>query len=167
MGEGVGHAGQYRFDQLADPQFMHRVGDGPQQAHRDGFDTARAQGRKHGPHCGLVEGGLDAALGIHPLRNLESQATGDIGRGIVHLQVMRFGLAAFLQQQNVGETAGGEEGRARGLALDDGIGTAGRAVEKHRGVGQQSRHFQAQFLRRDFERRWRRRVCDRSRLCRW
>ena len=153
MGERIGNTRQHCFDQLADAQFMHRVGDGPQQAHRDGFDTARAHGRKHGPHCGLVERGLDTAFGIHPLWNLESQATGNIGRGIFHLQVMRLGLAAFLQQQNVRETRSGEEGRARGLALDDGIGAAGRAVEKHRSVGEQSRHFQAQFFRCDFERR--------------
>ena len=139
------------LDQLANPQFVRRIRDRPQQTHADRLDVLVRQALEQGAHGGFVERRFDAALGVDALRHLERVTARDVRIGIFNLQVVRFGLAAFFQQQDVRESRGGEKRRARDFPLDDAVRRPRRAVDEQARVGNQRFGGNADFLRRDLE----------------
>ena len=92
----------------------------------------------------LVERNEHAALRVDPLANLERQVARDIRRRIGNL-AERVQLAALTQQEDVGEPFRGEEGRARGAALDDRVRGAGRPVREDVGPPEELRKREAQL----------------------
>jgi len=95
---------------------------GEQQAYRAGFG-ARREGLLHRvAECVICHRRLGAAVGGHPLGDLEAALARHQRRGMVELHVVhvRPGLAADLEQ--VSEALRGDQGHRRALALDQRVG---------------------------------------------
>ncbi len=142
--QGVGHARQQFVQQFAEALFVRRIGDRPQEAHRNGFKAAAAEFRDDLARARLVEGGGDRAVGADALADLEGVTPRDIGVGIVLREVVRIELAAFLQQQHIRKAGRRHEGGAGDRLGHDGVGGPRRAVDQHLGRRQQ-------FFQRDAE----------------
>ena len=142
-----GTPGACSVDQLAHALLVRGVDDRPEQADRDRLDAelARALDRVH--DRGLVERDERLALGVHALADLEREPARDVRQRVRDL-LERVGLAALAHEQDVGEALGREERRARGLALDDRVRRARRAVRQHLGLREQLARPRARGARR-------------------
>jgi hypothetical protein len=150
--QSEGHARHDLGQQRAQPQFMLRVGDRPEEADGDRLEAAFLQRLHDRARLRLVERHRRGALGAHAFLDLERVATRDIGLGIVFGEIVRVGLAALLQHQRVGETHCGDERRLGDGARDDGVCRPRRAVDQQVGFGQQVGHGHAEVAGRHFDR---------------
>jgi hypothetical protein len=137
--------------ELADPELVHRVDDRPDEAYRHRLDTqlARPVERRH--HALLVERDEDVALRVDPLADLEGEVARDVRRRVLEL-AKRLQLPTLAEQQDVGESLGGEERRPRGLSLDDRVRRARRAVGEDLGAGEELAGRDAELRRERRER---------------
>ena len=106
------------------------------------LDAALAQPRRRAPHLVLVEGRDLLPLGVHPLGDLQAQLARD-QRLEGALEPVGRRPRAAAQLQDVAEAARGDEPGARALALEEGVGGRGRAVDddlqirgRRRGLGE-------------------------------
>jgi hypothetical protein len=85
---------------------------------------------------GLVERGLDAALGAEPLSHTETQLTGNERLRRRQAQIVAIVLQPFAHLDHVAMTLGGQQPDLGTLALDQRIGGDRRAVDDALGLGQ-------------------------------
>jgi hypothetical protein len=150
--QGERHVRHNLGEQFAQPQFMLRVGDRPEEADRHRLEVAFLQRLHDRTRLRLVERHRCGALGAHAFLDLERVATRNVGFGIVLGEIVRVGLAAFLEHQRVGEAHRGDERRLGDGARDDGVGRPRRAVDQQVGFGQQVGHGHAEVAGRHFDR---------------
>ena len=103
MRQGVRYIGQNVVDEFTDPSLVHGIGDRPQQAYGNRLHAFIAQALQDVSHAHLVERFEHAAFGVDAFGNLESQATGHVGLGVVDIQLMRAQFAALAVDEDVGE----------------------------------------------------------------
>jgi hypothetical protein len=90
---------------------------------------ARVAGSGHGRAAPLdVQRNVDASVGEHALRRLKDLVPRNEGRMLVEEEVVEVVAELALDLQQVAETRGGDEERARAFALDDEVGAQGRPV---------------------------------------
>ncbi len=130
-------AGPLLLEDLADAALVVRVGDRPQQADADRLHLRAAGGVDRLAYRVLVERAVLAALRVDPPADLERQPPRDVGLRVRDREVEGLHLPALAQGQDVGEALRGQERGARGGALDDRVGGAGRRVHEQVGVAEQ------------------------------
>ncbi len=128
--DGDGHAGEVLGDELGDAQLVRGVDDRPQQADRHGLHPALAQRAQQCDERRLVERLQHATVGADPLRNLEGQRARDVRLRVRLAEVEDLGPAALAEQQDVGVSLGGEEGRPRRRPGEDGVEAARGPVDE-------------------------------------
>ena len=129
--ERIGHARQVAFQQRTDAKLMRGGHDRPEQTDADGLDFPALQLLDDLHDARLVERLGDAAVIGHALRHLEGERARHIGLGVRHGEVEGLGPPALAKHQHVRMALGGEKGRARGVAGDDGVDRVRRAVDQH------------------------------------
>ncbi|MFN8663839.1 MAG: hypothetical protein U0075_18235 [Thermomicrobiales bacterium] len=146
------HTWQVLGDEFPDAQLVRRVDDRPEEADANRLHAEIAALFDGFPYRTLIERDEDVSLGVDALGDLEGEVARHIGGRVGDL-LEGVQLATLAQEQDVREPLGGEEGRARGLPLDNGIGGAGGPVRKGLGAGQQATCGQAKLWRHVFQRR--------------
>ena len=101
---------------------------GVQQADRDRLDTLRDQLADDPPRAVLVERLAHRAVGQQPFAHLAAQVSRHEGRRRIDEQVVHVVATLVANLERVPEALGGEERRARALALDERVGGERRAV---------------------------------------
>ena len=132
--ERVGDAREPLADELAERLLVLRVRNRPDEADGDRLDIQLAGLAHERPRALPIEGAVDPSLRIDPPRHLEGQAPWDVGLGIALVEVEGVRLTAFAEGEDVGEACRREERGAGGLALQDRVRRAGRAVDEERGA---------------------------------
>ena len=148
VGEREGHARQMSVQQRADPLFVVRIDDRPEQADPDGLDVGRLEPLDHGADGVLVQRLVDHAVGAHALRHLEGEAARHQRVRKRHGVVEGIDPAALAQQEDVGVSLRGEEGSPRRPPGQHGIGRPRRGVEEELAFAEQGRPVAPVGIRR-------------------
>ena len=131
---------------------MRRIDGRPQQACRDRLYAAPANCVQHIARLRLVERGHDAAFGIDPFANLESQPARYVRRRKRNLQAEGVEFAAFAQDEDIGKPFRDEKRGTGGLALDDCIRRVSGAVDQQGGLLEHRRDVALQLFGDHFQR---------------
>ncbi len=116
-------AGRLRYRLL-----VRRVEEGEEEAHRQRLDARRLQEIEETLDLFRVQGGQHLPLVVEALVRLQAQVVGDERRRPSGREVVQPGPSLPADDQHVAEAAGGDEGRPRALALQQGVGGHGGAV---------------------------------------
>ena len=153
MRQGVGYVGQTTVQYRRHREFVLGIDDRPQEAHGNRFDTPFGELCRGGVGLFRIEWRVYLAFRGDAFADLEGQASRHIGRRIVRSKVVGIGLAAFPEQQNIGEAFRGEECCLRRLAFDDGVGRMRGAVDKDLRATEQCRELLSLRVRCQLQRR--------------
>ncbi len=126
------HARQPRSQNLAGTLFVRRILKREEENDGDAFDLFFAQPRRDLCQGGFVEGAQHAALGVEAFRYLVTQGGGDERRGAVLAEAVEVRAVLAADDEDVGKTFGGEEGRAGTQPLQQGVGGYRGAVDHRR-----------------------------------
>ena len=135
-------------EQLPHPQFMHRVGDRPQETHGHGLNFGGLEFRDDFNRHSFIERRVGCTRAVDSLGHLKSKRARYVGLGIRRDEVKRLDPPAFAQHQNVRVTRCRQESRTRGIAGDDRVDRVGRAVNQHLPPSQQVGQCFSAILRR-------------------
>ena len=114
---------------------MDRIDEGVQQADGDAFYFFLADQRDQCVDGGLIERAHDPAGVVQSFRHRQAEVARDEGLGQHDVQVVLVVTAFVAHREDVAKTLGGDEGGAGALALDDGVGRQGGAVDDQSDVG--------------------------------
>ena len=123
------HAGMPRMDQIAERDFVGRVGIGVQQADRDRLDPVgdqRIDGRRS---LRLVQRRDDLARVGHAPDHAQTAVAGGEGLGELQEQVMNVVALLGPHLEDVAEPLGRQQAQPAAAPLDDGVGDQRRAVD--------------------------------------
>ncbi len=128
---GHRHAGRRGLGQGARPALVGRIAVGVDEADHEPLDALRGQpvgGRGHG---GLVQRGIDPAVGPEALRDLSDARAGDQRLGTAAVEIERVRQAETLDLEDVPEPLGHQEAEPRAGALDQRVHRDRGAVDHH------------------------------------
>jgi hypothetical protein len=130
---GDRETGNLGAQQRRERRLVDRVGEAVEQADRDRVVAAVAQEPQQRRREGSdIERALDAAVAADPLGDLQRVAARGQRFGLGVEEVEDPPAVVALQQQDVAETLGREEGEPRALALEHRVGRHGRAMDEFR-----------------------------------
>ncbi len=110
MAQPAGLSRPFLVDNPADPPFMGRIHDGPQEAHGDGFYLFRGEFAQRGIDVGFIQRGDDVADVVYSFADLFDQAAGCKGGGTLALEVEAEPVAADPGDgQCISESLGSDE----------------------------------------------------------
>ena len=122
-------------EDVAGAALMGRVGEAVEEADGDALDGfALQEGDEVGDGV-LVERKEDLAEVVEAFGDGEAEVAGDEGLGEGDAEIVLVVAALVAEGENVAEALGGDEGGAGALALDDGVGGEGGAVDEDFDVG--------------------------------
>ncbi len=123
-------AGNLFAHQRLDPLLMRRIAIGMEQQDRDGFDAARFEIARDGPHLLLVERHMDRAIGQHPLLDLEAPGALHQRLVLAEEQIVGVGPVDAADLVDIAEALGDQQRRLRAGALEQRVDADGGAVKE-------------------------------------
>ena len=128
--QGDGEAGPGLGQDLADPALVAGIGIAVEEGDCEARNAEAVERRQQRQHRRLVQRLQHLARGIDALRHREAAEARDQGLRLVDEDVVLVVAPLIGDIEDVAETLGGDEGGDGALALDDGVGRQGRAVEE-------------------------------------
>src|SRR6185295_2542434 len=107
---------------------------GVDQRHRYRVDVEGLQALGDAAHGAFVEGAAHGAVHVHALGHREAQLPRHQRLRLDDVDVVLIEAALVGDLDDVAEAIGGDQGGARALALDDGVGGERGAVHQHADV---------------------------------
>ena len=120
----------------------------PEEGDRDCVHAQLVEARRRHTHVPLVERRDLLPAKVDPPADAEAAVPGDQRLRPRHADVERLRLGAVHELENVAESLGREQARDRAVALDDGVGADGRAVNDAAALGNQGFFGTTQLLAR-------------------
>ena len=128
------HARAHFGEDFADARLVRGIGVGMDQGHGDGLDIQLRQPPGDAAHRRLVQRSPHGTVHVHALRHRETQLAWHQRPRLDDVDVVLVEAALVGDLDHVAEAVGGDQRRARPLALDNGVGGERGAVHEHADV---------------------------------